>query len=631
MSCDQYIPINNLYDLWNASGANKVAIRMDVNDVSSSANSKLIDLLVSGLTKFYVNKSGVIQTASNNIWIRDPYQHGFGITSSSPSIYVSGSPLIVFTNSGVCPVNSNIYDLGARNKLFKNIYQTTTSNSIPTTGNYPHSGSWGIHRNNSNKQSYIAYNNGTGIDYLSFDILVSTSGLVSTGTNNGLITAADNKLFSTNFANTNLTFNGSRTHNLNNNILQIDGNNGSFYFFPTSLRGLTLTTGTQSLGQVTLSNSSVNVLSASNTVRIISSGVDLVPTTAFNTNLSLRFFHLSSTGFFVSLRAPSLTKNTIFTLPTGDGISGQALVTDGLGNLNFKDVASTSFTGVSVSNSISGNGYTVPLSISISTDSGNIANFGIDGKLYVPSTDKFTNSTAMPQTIGGLNAGTTFDNIPLTGLINNLLYPYQSPSFSSFSFNQTTPLEVGNTISAGVKTFNWATTNSSNISPNTIIIEDVTSSLTLGSNLSNDGSENISISSVQKTSATSHIWRITATNTNSISFNRTFSVVWQWAIYYGESNSNILNEAEIESLRVKALGANSNGNYAFLAGGYKYICYPTSMGLKTTFIDQLTQLNVGMENPYIINITNTYGISTDYYVHRTTNILNSNITIVVSN
>jgi hypothetical protein len=60
------------------------------------------------------------------------------------------------------------------------------------------------------------------------------------------------------------------------------------------------------------------------------------------------------------------------------------------------------------------------------------------------------------------------------------------------------------------------------------------------------------------------------------------------------------------------------------------MCWPTSFGLATTFKDSLTLLNVPMEAPYIINVTNGFGIATNYYVYRTTNILGAAINIIVT-
>ena len=243
--------------------------------------------------------------------------------------------------------------------------------------------------------------------------------------------------------------------------------------------------------------------------------------------------------------------------------------------------------------------------------------------------ETYTNITPVPTTIGGISSGTTFDSKTMTEMWNSLLYPYQSPTFSNFSFGQSSPIEVGTTLT-GNKTFTWATTNSSNISSNSISILDVTGSSTLASGLANDGSEVLSVGTVQKTSATSHAWRISAVNTNSVTFTRDVSIAWQWRRFYGESTTTPLIESEIEALRVSGLATGFSGTYSFVGGGYKYLCYPTSFGTATTFKDQSTNLDVPFETPYIVNITNVNGIATDYRVHRSTNILGAAINIVVS-
>jgi hypothetical protein len=91
-----------------------------------------------------------------------------------------------------------------------------------------------------------------------------------------------------------------------------------------------------------------------------------------------------------------------------------------------------------------------------------------------------------------------------------------------------------------------------------------------------------------------------------------------------------LVETDIESLRVGNLSSTFVGTYSFVAGGYKYISYPSSFGTATSFKDVDTNFNVAMEAPYIISVTNTFGQTTNYNVHRTTNILGGAITIQVS-
>jgi hypothetical protein len=245
--------------------------------------------------------------------------------------------------------------------------------------------------------------------------------------------------------------------------------------------------------------------------------------------------------------------------------------------------------------------------------------------------DTYTNATAVPTTLGGIVAGSTFSAVPLTEMFDKLLYPYQTPAFTAFSITgQSTTLEVGAAISAGSKEFTWTTSNSSNITANTITLTDLTNSTTIASGLSITSPTNQSIVAVTKTSATSHVYRISATNTQTTVFTRDFTVNWRWRMYWGTSASTSLTESAIEALTDSSLVTNSSGTFNFAAGNYKYIAYPTVFGLKTTFKDQGTGFDVDMQPATTVSVTNTNGVTTDYYVHRTTNVLGGAITITVS-
>lgn len=243
--------------------------------------------------------------------------------------------------------------------------------------------------------------------------------------------------------------------------------------------------------------------------------------------------------------------------------------------------------------------------------------------------DPYIRPTPIPSTLGGAAAGTTFSGT-VADALDTLLYPYQAPAFSSFSFSQTSPLEVGDTIAAGTKTFTWATTNSTNVTASSINIVDTTASSTLLTGGANDGTEALAISAITKTSATGHTWTISATNSQAGGFSRTFSVSWYWRVFYGESATGTADEALVEALRVSSLATSINGTKAFLGGGYKYIAYPTTFGLKTTFKDTATNLDVAMAAAQTISITNSFGVTQDYYVHRTLNTLGGAINIAIS-
>jgi hypothetical protein len=259
-------------------------------------------------------------------------------------------------------------------------------------------------------------------------------------------------------------------------------------------------------------------------------------------------------------------------------------------------------------------------------------------KPYIPLTGttnggegdvSYVRTTPIPTTLGGATAGTTFSGT-VQDALDIMLYPYQAPAFTSFSFSQTSPLEVGNIVAAGDKTFTWSTSNVGNIVPSSIDILDVTGGTTLVNDTANDGSEVITIGEIQKTSATSHTFRISGVNTKSATFTRDFSIAWQWRIFYGESTVATPDEELIEGLRISQLSSSISGTKSFLGGGYKYICYPTTFGLRNTFKDTATNLDVAMLAVQILSITNTFGITQDYYVHRTLNQLGGAINIAIS-
>ena len=265
-------------------------------------------------------------------------------------------------------------------------------------------------------------------------------------------------------------------------------------------------------------------------------------------------------------------------------------------------------------------------SIALPTGGGGTAVYQTGGG----GTETYTNLTPTAVSIGGIPAGSTFDNMTMQEMWDALLYPYQTPIFSSFTSSMSTPIEVGSTIPAGSVTFLWNTTNSSNIAANSIKIDDITAGNTLASGLANTGTTAISISEITNVMATSHQWKITATNTKGVFLSRTLNVYWQWKIYYGESALTDLIEADVEALRVGTLAANVSGNYSFNAGEYKWICYPTSFGLKTTFKNASTNFDVAMQPALTKSITNSQGVSTNYYCHRTVNKLGGSITIAIS-
>jgi hypothetical protein len=121
--------------------------------------------------------------------------------------------------------------------------------------------------------------------------------------------------------------------------------------------------------------------------------------------------------------------------------------------------------------------------------------------------------------------------------------------------------------------------------------------------------------------------------------------------YAGDATVPTLNEAQIEALSISSLASGFSGSFAFGAttpASYKYFAYPDVFGSPTTttgFRDASTNLAVAMAdasdnvfyanvqngwNYGLVSVTNSNGVTTNYRVYRTKNLLGGSITIIVS-
>ena len=259
----------------------------------------------------------------------------------------------------------------------------------------------------------------------------------------------------------------------------------------------------------------------------------------------------------------------------------------------------------------------------------------------------YTNPAPVPTSIGGILAGMTFSGASLQYMFDTLLYPYLNPTFSSFSIaGQSTSLEVGNTVAGGARTFNWGTTYSGNIKPNTIKIKNINTNQiisTPASGMTNDGTEVISISSVTRTTAGSQTWTAYATTKKNVTISRNFTVSWFNRIYWGTSTASTLTASGITGLTGTSLTTTSLGTHSFAGGGYKYFCIPTALNNPSLFRDASTNLTVAMagqsdgytilNNGYYVQqvvVTNAYGINITYDVYRSKNQLGGAIDIITT-
>lgn len=256
----------------------------------------------------------------------------------------------------------------------------------------------------------------------------------------------------------------------------------------------------------------------------------------------------------------------------------------------------------------------------------------------------YSNSTPVPEDVGGVEVGDTFNDVSLTEMFNKILYPYQYPAFTSFYLNsfQAARYEIGTSIS-GSQVFNWTTSNSSNI--NSSSIEILGANITTLSGQINDGTQSITFNTpLTRTTAGSETWTIRGTNSKSQVFNTTTTVRWDFKLYFGSSSNTSLTEAQIKALQNNQLTAGNNGTkgtFTFDASNYKYFVFAndSSYAKPSSFVDSATGFAVGMYGGYsntqngysydLVNVTNN-GVTQAYRVYRTQNMLSNSLTIIIN-
>lgn len=260
----------------------------------------------------------------------------------------------------------------------------------------------------------------------------------------------------------------------------------------------------------------------------------------------------------------------------------------------------------------------------------------------------YTGASPTTITVGGLPAGSAIAGETLSDILQSILVPYIAPAFSSFSIGQSSPIEVGTTIS-GSKNFSFGVTQLANIEPDSLFILDVTGSATIASGLPVASPQSANIGTILRNAPATYQWQGTVVDTegNTI-FSGLASVSWFFRLFFGTSTNPTLTEAQIEALSNSSLTSSKNATYSFPGGGYKYWAWPDSFGSPTTltgFKDTSTNLAVSMassvdDSAYsniqngwsyaIVSVTNGNGVTANYRVYRTKFVLGGAVNVAVS-
>lgn len=226
----------------------------------------------------------------------------------------------------------------------------------------------------------------------------------------------------------------------------------------------------------------------------------------------------------------------------------------------------------------------------------------------VDSTRAYHGTSPTTLTVGGLTSGTAIAGKSYQAIIQAIVAPYINPVFTSFSVSgQATTVEVGTTLS-GSKTFTWAITVNSGVVP-TIDIFDNTASSTLLAGTPNDGTQAVTITTIQLNSnGATQSWKGVGNNTSpSGTFNSSnFVVTSRFLEFYGASSSTPTNSAQVRALPTN--GFYTTGNTFTLNTGTSLSKFDVALppGVSITQVIDLDALNANITSQYVN--TSTIGV-----------------------
>ncbi len=223
--------------------------------------------------------------------------------------------------------------------------------------------------------------------------------------------------------------------------------------------------------------------------------------------------------------------------------------------------------------------------------------------------------------------GLTFSN-PIKFRRSDSKDPYFSDFFIEEIPNTT---EVGSSIPETL-TFIWNINNIESDKDYSVSIFDKTNSKLFENNLKNNiNSYTIKMDeTITKEKIGSHIFTILSESIYNKQYSRDLIINWRYKIYYGELDiEQLLDETDIETLNKFKLHNSLYGIYEFDNNGYKYFAFPKDMYRSIEFIDNDTNFNIALTNPYEITYDDAFNNEITYIIYRTSNILHGKISILI--
>ena len=252
----------------------------------------------------------------------------------------------------------------------------------------------------------------------------------------------------------------------------------------------------------------------------------------------------------------------------------------------------------------------------------------------------FTAASSSQVSVGGLQAGTTFNNVTINNILLNMLYPLNQPAITTFSMSGVSnAYEVGNVINSGSYNINWVISNTASLTSNSVSI--IGYNNTVYSSISNTSPYSYTLATnLSYTTPTMATWYMSVLENNGIRISSSFSIGWYYNLYYGSSSlTNLTNPSVLQN---STLTTNVSGRYILpgITGSYKFIAVPDSYtlssitwnGLPLVLADSNDGYTYSVNNlsySYLTGYSNAYSIAVNYKIYRSKYMLAATMSNVI--
>ena len=245
---------------------------------------------------------------------------------------------------------------------------------------------------------------------------------------------------------------------------------------------------------------------------------------------------------------------------------------------------------------------------------------------------------AFPETLGGIEAGTTLANgTDAIQVLESLLYPYQTVSFSSFSTGLSTSYEVGQTAGNSTNNATWNTSGpNDNWVSGSLSISANQSVGTLVSGLDyNDSPESIAHNAYNFTSPTTLTFTITGQQDQGSNATRNQNLSWKYKYFSGKTGagfdgSGLTGQGFTDTFRTTPNNYTVTFAAASPANKAYFVIPEQQISGSLTFTDTGTNLNFPFTDGGTFGHVNTFGLNVVYHLYESTNNFAGEVSVKVS-